>query len=141
MYSGLICLTLLFSFFLIIFLIFDTSPLQFAKYAARGTLWLLDPENLLNKLTQVAWTLEVMVLGFSFESTLILQTVGFLILFALLIFIKLKFKNIKLFFNIENLSRYLVNFQSYPHYSAFVFWVLTTLLLLTQPLKHSMRLF
>ena len=130
LYSGLICSALLFSFFLIIFLIFDTSPLQFAKYAARGTLWLLDPENLLNKLTQVAWTIEVMVLGFSFESTFVLQTIGFLILFALLIFIKLKFKNIKLFFNIENLSRYLINFQSYPHYSAFVFWVLTTLLLL-----------
>ena len=130
LYSGFICLALLFAFFLIIFLIFETSPLQFAKYAARGTLWLLDPENLLNKLTQVAWTLEIIVFGFSFESIFILQIVGFLILFALLIFTKLKFKNIKLFFNTVNLSQYLINFQSYPNYSAFVFWILTTLLLL-----------
>ena len=130
LYSSLLCIALLFAFFLIIFLIFDTSPLQFAKYAARGTLWLLDPENLLNKLTQVAWTLEIIVLGFSFENTFILQIVGFFILFALLIFTKLKFENIKLFFYTENVSRYLVNFQSYPHYSAFVFWILTTLLLL-----------
>ena len=75
----------------------------------------------LNKLTQVAWTLEIIVFGFSFESIFILQIVGFLILFALLIFTKLKFKNIKLFFNTENLSQYLINFQSYPNYSAFVF--------------------
>mgnify|MGYP001447009509 FL=1 len=130
LYSGLLCLSLLLTFFLIIFLIFDTTPLQFAKYAARGTLWLLDPENLLNKLTQIVWTLEIIVFGFSFESVFILQIVGILLLFALLIFTKLKFKNIKLFFNTENLSRYLINFQSYPNYSVFVFWILTTLLLL-----------
>ena len=130
LYSGLLCSALLFAFFLIIFLIFDTTPLQFAKYAARGTLWLLDPENLLNKLIKVAWTIEIIVLGFSFENAFILQIVGFLFVFALLIFTIFKFKNIKLFFNTENLSRYLINFQSYPHYSALIFWVLTTLLLL-----------
>ena len=130
LYSSLLCIALLFAFFLIIFLIFDTTPLQFAKYAARGTLWLLDPENLLNKLIKVAWTIEIIVLGFSFENAFILQIVGFLFVFALLIFTIFKFKNIKLFFNTENLSRYLINFQSYPHYSALIFWVLTTLLLL-----------
>ena len=129
-FSGSICLMLLASFFLIILLAFDTTPLQFAKYAARGTLWLLDPENLLNKLVQLAWTFEILILGFSNENNFFLTIFGFLILIILLIFIKIKFKEIKLFFSTNELSRHLINFQSYPKQSILVFWILATLLLL-----------
>ena len=129
-FSGSICLMLLASFFLIILLAFDTTPLQFAKYAARGTLWLLDPENLLNKLIQLAWTFEILILGFSNENNFFLTIFGFLILIILLIFIKVRFKEIKLFFSTNELSRHLINFQSYPKQSILVFWILATLLLL-----------
>ena len=129
-FSGSICLMLLASFFLIILLAFDTTPLQFAKYAARGTLWLLDPENLLNKLIQLAWTFEILILGFSNENNFFLTIFGFSILIIFLIFIKIKFKEIKLFFSTNELSRYLINFQSYPKQSMLVFWILATLLLL-----------
>ncbi len=130
LYSSFFCLILLLSFFLIIFILFDTTPLQFAKYAARGTLWLLDPENLLNKLIQLAWTLEIIILGFSYENTVFLTIIGFLILTALLIFIKYKYKDIKLFFNVRVLSAYLMNFESYPKQSILFFWILATILLL-----------
>tara|TARA_B100000700_G_C14990802_1_gene831218 strand:- start:148 stop:1785 length:1638 start_codon:yes stop_codon:yes gene_type:complete len=129
-FSASICLMLLASFFLIILLAFDTTPLQFAKYAARGTLWLLDPENLLNKLIQLAWTFEILILGFSNENNFFLTIFGFSILIILLIFIKIKFKEIKLFFSTNELSRHLINFQSYPKQSMLVFWILATLLLL-----------
>ena len=104
---------LLASFFLIILLAFDTTPLQFAKYAARGTLWLLDPENLLNKLIQLAWTFEILILGFSNENNFFLTIFGFSILIILLIFIKIKFKEIKLFFSTNKLSRYLIDIKGW----------------------------
>ena len=129
-FSGLMCLMLFASFFLIILLAFDTTPLQFVKYAARGTLWLLDPENLLNKLIQVAWTFEILILGFSNESNFFLTIFGFLILIILLFFIKIKFKEIKLFFSTNELSKHLINFQSNHKQSLLIFWVLATILLL-----------
>ena len=129
-FSGLMCLMLFASFFLIILLAFDATPLQFVKYAARGTLWLLDPENLLNKLIQVAWTFEILILGFSNESNFFLTIFGFLILIILLFFIKIKFKEIKLFFSTNELSKHLINFQSNHKQSLLIFWVLATILLL-----------
>ncbi len=129
LYSSLFCLVLLITFFLTIFIIFDTSPMQFAKYAARGTLWLLDPENLLNKLIQLTWTIEILILGFSYENNLILMLVGFLILLLSLVFVILNFKDIKSFFAPKKLSYYLLNFQSYPQQSVLIFWVLATLIL------------
>ena len=130
LFSGLMCAMLLASFFLLMLLAFDTTPLQFAKYAARGTLWLLDPENLLNKLIQVAWTFEILIFGFSNESTLFLIIFGFLLLIILLIFIKIKFKQIRSFFSTNELSKHLINFHSDHKQSLLVFWILATLLLL-----------
>ncbi len=129
-FSGVICLMLFASFFLLMLLAFDTTPLQFAKYAARGTLWLLDPENLLNKLIQVAWTFEILILGFSNENTFFLTIFGFLILLILLIFIKIKFKEIRLFFTTNELSKHLININSDHKQSLLVFWILATVLLL-----------
>jgi len=129
-FSGVICLMLFASFFLLMLLAFDTTPLQFAKYAARGTLWLLDPENLLNKLIQVAWTFEILILGFSNENTFFLTIFGFLILLILLIFIKIKFKEIRLFFTTNELSKHLININSDHKQTLLVFWILATVLLL-----------
>ena len=129
-YSGFICITLLGIFFLTILLTLDTSPMQFAKYAARGTLWLLDPENLLNKLTQLGWTLEVLILGFSIERTIFSTIIGFLMLATLIIFIGYKYKNIKLLFNPSNLYTYIIDFRSHPQTTSLIFWALATLFLL-----------
>ena len=128
-FSGALCLILLSSFFLTIFVIFDTSPMQFARYAARGTMWLLDPENLLNKLIQLAWTLEILILGFSFENDLVLQIIGLLLVISFLYFFILNFKNIWEFCRPDKLSNYLIDFKLYPYQSTLIFWILTTILL------------
>ncbi len=128
-FSGALCLVLLSSFFLTVFVIFDTSPMQFARYAARGTMWLLDPENLLNKLIQLAWTLEILILGFSFENVLVLQIIGLLLLISFLYLSVLNFKNIREFSRPDKLSNYLIHFKLYPYQSTLIFWILTTILL------------
>ena len=95
--------------------------MQFARYAARGTMWLLDPENLLNKLIQLAWTLEILILGFSFENVLVLQIIGLLLLISFLYLSVLNFKNIREFSRPDKLSNYLIhfNFLDIDHHTPF----------------------
>ena len=94
--SGFICLMLMALYFLIIFLAFDSTPIQFAKYSARGTLWLFDYENLIDRMIKLAWTIEVLTLGFSFENRVFLALFSLSITIGLLMSIKILFKKISL---------------------------------------------
>lgn len=127
--SGLICITLMGLFFLMLFFVFDTSPLQFAKYTARGTLWLFDLENLVDRVTKLAWTIEILILGFSFENKLFLSVAGFISIFASLIFIYRFYKKHSFNWKKDALKKNLSNINFYSNQSILIFWILATLLL------------
>jgi hypothetical protein len=128
--SGLICLILMGVFFLVLFLTFETLPLQFAKYSARGALWLFDFENLVDRVTKLAWTVEILILGFSFENKMFLSFSGFVSIFALLIFIYIFYKKHSFDWNKDVLKKNLSNINFSSNQSILIFWILATLLLL-----------
>lgn len=127
--SGFICLMLMALYFLIIFLVFDSTPIQFAKYSARGALWLFDYENLIDRIIKLAWTIEVLILGFSFENRVFLALVGLSITIGLLMSIKIMFKKISLmlrdgvFWN----NLYVIDFSTKQ--AVLVFWLLASFML------------
>ena len=127
--SGLICISFMGLFFLILFLAFETSPLQFAKYSARGALWLFDLENLVDRVTKLAWTIEILILGFSFENKLFLSFAGFISIFALLIFICLFYRKLDIDWNKEVLKNNLSNIDFSSNKSILIFWILASLFL------------
>lgn len=127
--SGFICLMLMALYFLIIFLVFDSTPIQFAKYSARGALWLFDYENLIDRIIKLAWTIEVLILGFSFENRVFLALVGLSITIGLLMSIKIMFKKISLmlrdgvFWN----NLYVIDFSTKQ--AVLVFWLIASFML------------
>lgn len=128
--SGLICITLMGLFFLVLFLTFETTPLQFAKYSARGALWLFDFENLVDRVTKLAWTAEILILGSSFENKMFLSFAGFAAIFAFLIFIKFFYTKLNVNWNKYSLKKNLSNISFSSSQSILIFWILATLLLL-----------
>ena len=127
--SGFICLMLMALYFLIIFLVFDSTPIQFAKYSARGALWLFDYENLIDRIIKLAWTIEVLILGFSFENRVFLALVGLLITIGLLMSIKILFKKISLMLrdNVFWNNLYVIDFSTKQ--AVLVFWLLASFML------------
>ena len=127
--SGFICLMLMALYFLIIFLAFDSTPIQFAKYSARGTLWLFDYENLIDRIIKLAWTIEVLILGFSFENRVFLALLGLSITIGLFMTIKTLFKKISLmlrdgvFWN----NLYIIDFSTKQ--AVLIFWLLSSFIL------------
>ena len=127
--SGFICLMLMALYFLIIFLAFDSTPIQFAKYSARGTLLLFDYENLIDRIIKLAWTIEVLILGFSFENRVFLALLGLSITIGLLMIIKILFKKISsmlrdgVFWN----NLYILDFSTKQ--AVLIFWLLTSFIL------------
>lgn len=127
--SGFICLMLMALYFLFLFLAFDSTPIQFAKYSARGTLLLFDYENLIDRIIKLAWTIEVLILGFSFENRVFLGLLGLSITIGLLMIIKTLFKKISLmlrdgvFWN----NLYVINFSTKQ--AVLTFWLLASFIL------------
>jgi len=129
-YSGIICLILMGFFFLVLFIAFDTTPLQFAKYSARGAMWLFDFEILIDRIVKLAWTIEILILGFSFENRIFLALLGFSLIISLLIQIKTLYKK-----NISNrgdvaLKDSLSSIDFSSNQSILIFWMLVTLALI-----------
>ena len=129
-YSGLICLILMGFFFLVLFIVFDTSPLQFAKFSARGAMWFFDFEILIDRIVKLAWTIEILILGFSFENRIFLVLLGLLLIILLLIQIKnLYKKNISNWGNVD-LKDSLSSIDFSSNQSILIFWMLATLALI-----------
>lgn len=121
-YSGVICLFFLASFFAIIAITFDSIPFQFPKYAARSAIWLLDPVNLFNKVLQLGWTLEILILGASVEKVLTSAFIGFSFIILMIIFL---FRG-NAVFNLDfDLSK--INMESTKY--LIIFWALASLIL------------
>ena len=127
--SGLVCMALMGIFFLTLFIVFETLPLQFAKYSARGALWFFDLENLIDRIVKLAWTIEILVLGFSFENKLFLSFAGFVLILTSLIFINLFYKKLFMNWNKDILKENLSNINFSSDHSILIFWILATLLL------------
>jgi len=127
--SGLICITLMGLFFVVLFLVFETLPLQFAKYSARGALWLFDFENLVDRVTKLAWTVEILILGFSFENKMFLSFAGFISIFGLLIFIKPYSQKLSVNWTKDTLKKNLLNVNFSDNQSILIFWILASLVL------------
>lgn len=127
--SGFICLMLMALYFLIIFLVFDSTPIQFAKYSARGALWLFDYENLIDRIIKLAWTIEVLILGFSFENRVFLALFGLSITIGLLMSIIILFKKISLMLrdNVFWNNLFVIDFSTKQ--AVLVFWLLASFML------------
>ena len=128
-YSAVICLMLMAIYFLIIFIAFEATPIQFAKYSARGALWLFDYENLIDRIIKLAWTMEVLILGFSFENKVFLAFLGLSIIIGLLIIIKTLFKKISSMFRdgVFWNNIHIIDFSTKQ--AVLTFWLLTSLIL------------
>ena len=127
--SGFICLMLMALYFLIIFLAFDSTPIQFAKYSARGTLWLFDYENLIDRIIKLAWTIEVLILGFSFENRVFLALLGLSITIGLFMIIKTLFKKISLMFRDGVFWNNLYVIDLSTKQAVLIFWLLASFIL------------
>ena len=110
-------------FFLTLFIVFETLPLQFAKYSARGALWFFDLENLIDRMVKLAWTIEILVLGFSFENKLFLSFAGFVLILTSLIFINLFYKKLIMNWNKDILKKNLSNINFSSDHSILIFWI------------------